>query len=137
MEKNRESIQEEIFTKKYLKEIKLQKPGKDFTTNLMGLLAKEGELKLAKSQPLISKKAWLFVASFVGVCLFVVVNSKRSINLSFSELNWNFLPKMEIPNFLPSVSISNMMLLFFGLFTLFFLVQISFLKNHFERQFEV
>ena len=137
MEKNKDSIQEEIFAKKYLREIKLQKPTPDFTANLMGVIAKESKLIGLRNQPLISKKAWLLAVSFVGACLFVVLKSQRSFTLALPEVNWNFLPKIEIPNFLPSVSISNVMLLCFGLFTLFFMVQVVFLKNHFEKQLQV
>lgn len=137
MEKNKQNLQEDAFVKKYLKEIELQKPALNFTENVMSILAKESKIKVVKNEPLISKNIWFLVASFVGVCFYFVLKAKKSIGISFPEVDFSFISKLEMPNFLSSVSVSNLMLLVFGLFTLFFFVQIFFLKNHFAKRFEV
>ena len=131
MEKDKKQNSEDIFLRKYLKEVELQKPSIDFTSNVMDVLAKEEKLALAKNEPLISTKVWLLVASFVGVCFYFVFKDNKSIGVSFPEVDLSFLNKIEMPNLLGNLSVSNSMIYIFGFFTVMIFVQIFFLKNHF------
>ena len=133
MEKNNHQ-KEDFLVKKYLKEISDQKAPLNFTNSIMDLIALEEQSVLANQKPLISKKIWVLVASFVGVCFYFVFEKGNSLLSFFPEADFSFLEKIKIPNLLPSVAISNSILLICGIFTLMIFVQIFYLKNHFERK---
>lgn len=134
MEKNKQNNQEDALMKKYFQEIELKQPTKNFTNNIMAVLAKEKKLSLVNNEPLISKKMWFLIALFVGSCVYFVFRNEKSSKFSFPSYDFNFISGIEIPNLLPSITISNAMVYIFGFFTLLFFIQVFYLKNYFEKR---
>lgn len=78
--KNKQRIEEDVFLKKYLQEIKLDSPKFNFIENILDLIIKE-EKYLIKNTPIISKKGdLLLLALLLLVCPFYL--KKRIRHLS-------------------------------------------------------
>ena len=137
MEKNKQHLQEEVFVKKYLQEIPLEKTSINFTSTIMDVLLKEEKIKTVKNQPLISKKWWFAVAVFIVGCLYVAFKDSKNSGLEFPSINLGFLQKIQLPNLFNGLSISNSGVYLFGFFTMMIFVQIFFLKNHFEKRYKI
>ena len=136
MEKDKQS-KEEFLVKKILKEIDSEKAPKNFTANVMHVIAEQEQVVLEKQAPLISKKLWLMAIAFSSLCFYVVFEKGNSLFTLFPETDFSFLQKIEISNLFSSVSVSNSVVLICGIFTLMVFLQIFYLKNHFEKRYEV
>ena len=135
MEKNKQYLQEDIFLKKYLQEVELDKTKDSFTVSIMDTILAEEKKVVFKPAPLISKKIWLLSIGFIATCLGFLLNGKSSITYNFPEVNTDYYSKIEIPNLFGSLSISNTMLYAIIIFPLMVFVQIFYLKNHFDKRF--
>jgi hypothetical protein len=135
MEENKQDLQESTFIKKYVKEIPLESPSRNFTSNIMDILVQEEKQVALQSEPLISMKIWLAVASFVVMCLIAVLQKGTSLGLEIPRFKTNFLSKIQLPNVFDSLSVSSTMLYSVMLFTLLAFVQMAYLKNHFNKRF--
>ncbi len=133
MEEIKNNNELDAFAKKYVKEIKLESPSKDFTTSLMSKIVSEHQIKnVFTAKALISKKGWFVIFLFVLVVIFIPFESQEKSLVSFSNIDFSFFNKIQIPNF----SISNAVLCAILFFGLMFMAQVVFLKNHFNKRFE-
>lgn len=126
------------FIKKYVSEIKLESPSADFTSNIMDVVS---SIDMAKStiayKPLISKKGWFLVVSILAAILMVPLRGVESKWVTFPELNFSFLEKINFTGLLDGFDISNTVLCTACLFAVLLSVQIFYLKGYFEKQLSV
>ena len=134
MEKNKQYEQEDIFIKKYLKEVDLESLSTNFTSNIMDVILEEDTKKVITSEPLISKKMWFLAAAFVVLCLYFIFKNSAPGSITSPTFEFNFLEKIQIPNLFESLSVSNGIVYASALFTLMVFVQIYFLKGYFEKR---
>jgi hypothetical protein len=123
------------FSKKYVKEIKIERPSLDFTSNLM---KKIGELETIKKaityKPLISKKAWFIVfAAIIAVVLIPFKSTNESL-FTLPEINFSFLEKLNFSGLLENVNVSSTTLYLSLTFLVLIAIQIFYLKGYFEKQ---
>ncbi len=104
MEKNKQHVQEDAFLKKYLQEIKLDSPRSSFTENILDLILKE-EKSIVKNTPLISKKMWFIAAGFLATCVFFLFKEKNTTSLRFPEIDFSFIPSLQMPTIFGSFTI--------------------------------
>lgn len=137
MKKIKQENQLDTFAKKYIKEIPAEKAPDDFTATLMAKINVSGVKSVFKTKALISKKVWFFIASiFIALLVFPFKNSSE-LSLSIPEMNFSFLEINQLPNILDLVSLSNSLLVTFFLFGLMIIGQVIYLKNHFDKRFEI
>ena len=136
MEENKHIKEFDAFAKKYLKEIKTESLSKDFTASLMNKIVLENSKSVINTKALISKKVWVVIfASVLAVVLIPFKASEKSL-ITMLKLDFSFLEKIQIPNLLENVSVSNTVMYAILFFGLMFMVQVIFLKNHFNKRFE-
>ena len=136
MEENKHIKEFDAFAKKYLKEIKTESLSKDFTASLMNKIVLENSKSVINTKALISKKVWFVIfASVLAVVLIPFKASEKSL-ITMPKLDFSFLEKIQIPNLLENVSVSNTVMYAILFFGLMFMVQVIFLKNHFNKRFE-
>ena len=135
MEKNKQYVEEDAFLKKYLQEIKLDSPRSSFTENILDLILKE-EKSIVKNTPLISKKMWFIAAGFLATCVFFLFKEKNTTSLRFPEIDFSFIPSLQMPTIFGSFTISSTIMYAVVGFSLMFFIQIVFLKNHFNKRFD-
>jgi hypothetical protein len=136
MEENKHIKEFDAFAKKYLKEIKTESLSKDFTASLMNKIVLENSKSVINTKALISKKVWVVIfASVLAVVLIPFKASEKSL-ITMPKLDFSFLKKIQIPNFLENVSVSNTVMYAILFFGLMFMAQVIFLKNHFNKRFE-
>ena len=136
MEENKHIKEFDAFAKKYLKEIKTESLSKDFTASLMNKIVLENSKSVINTKALISKKVWVVIfASVLAVVLIPFKASEKSL-ITMPKLDFSFLEKIQTPNLLENVSVSNTVMYAILFFGLMFMVQVIFLKNHFNKRFE-
>lgn len=136
MEKNKNQLQEDAFLKKYLKEIALDTPKSDFTNAIMDTILAEEKKSIVKSEPLISKQMWLLSMGFIGLCLWFLLKGNTAKSYKLPEINFSFLNGFELPTLFENTSISSTILYAIVVFSILVFIQIGYLKNHFNKQFE-
>lgn len=138
MEEDKENQKITAFAKKYLKEMELESPSVDFTSTIMDVIS---DLKTGKStvtyKPLISKKGWFLLATSILTILLVSVKGIESKWLTFPELNFSFLEKINISGLFDGFSVSNTVLYAACLFAVLIAIQLVYLKGYFEKQLSV
>lgn len=135
MGENKHIEELDAFAKKYIKEIEQKQPSFDFTNSIMEAIAKESTSEVFVSKPLISKKVWLLILGAIVGLLFLPTNSDKGL-FNLPEINFSFVDKIQIPNFLDGFSVSNSVLYALFFFGFMIIAQVIFLKNHFNKRFE-
>jgi hypothetical protein len=126
----------DAFAKKYLKEIKMESPSKDFTASLMNKIVVEHQKSAFVSKELISKKGWFVIfLSVLAVVLIPFKSSEKSL-INILKLDFYFFDKIQIPNFLDNLKVSNTVFYAIFFFGLMFFAQVVFLKNHFDKRLD-
>lgn len=123
------------FTKKYVKEIPIEKTSLDFTSNLMSKIVELQSLKKALVyKPLISKKGWFVVFSAIIAVVLIPFNSNDEGVFTLPELNMSFVEKLNFSGLFEGFNISSSMMYLALVFLALVLIQIFYLKGHFEKQ---
>lgn len=117
------------FTKKIIKKAALESPSIHFTSEIMSQVAALNDKSVTIYKPLISKKVWFLIAlSFVVLCTYLILGTETEKESWLSTLDFNALSGFKMSKTLMYAVV------FFGLM---FCIQIPFLKNHFDKRFEV
>lgn len=125
----------DVFTKKYINEIKEETPSIDFTANIMDAIVQEEQSSIYKAVPLISKKVWFVLAGILAVSMLFVSKGASSSWLEVPNIKIDYLSNIQLPNLFENITVSNLMLSACFFFTVMVFVQIYYLKNHFTRKF--
>ena len=134
MGENKHIKELDAFAKKYIKEIPQHTISDNFTNTIMDKIFAESKMNIVKNTPLISKKVWFLLSiAFVILLFFPLISSKPS-NFKFPNFEFSFLDKIQIPNVLESLSLSNITLYAFLFFGLMVCIQIGFLKKYFDKR---
>ena len=138
MEEAKKNQEINAFVKKYVSEMKLESPSADFTSNIMDVIS---DIELAKStviyKPLISKKGWFLVLSILAAILVIPLRGVESKWITFPELNFSFLEKINFTGLLDWFTISNTVVYTACLFAVLVFIQLFYLKGYFEKQLSV
>ena len=127
----------DAFSKKYIKEIKIETPSIDFTANLMDTLLQKENSEIYKATALISKKVWFVLVGVLGVCILYVSRGTSLTWIKMPKVNLDFFSRIQIPNLFEGITVSNTMLSACFFFTIMFFGQVYLLKNHFTKNLNV
>ncbi|MGG6231894.1 hypothetical protein [Tenacibaculum sp. SDUM215027] len=125
----------DVFTKKYINEIREETPSIDFTANIMDAILQEEKSSIYKATPLISKKIWFVLGVILAVSILYVSKGTSLSWLKIPEVKIDYLSNIQLPNLFENITVSNLMLSACFFFTVMVFVQIYYLKNHFTRKF--
>lgn len=126
----------EKFTGKLMKEISLDSPSPEFTSLLMAKVKATGIEKATVYKPLISKHTWFIIlGAIIALAGYFIFNTGTpaagwSLKLDLSTVNED-LKNLSVFKF-STITLYSVMLL-----AVLLIVQITFLKNHFNKRFKV
>lgn len=121
----------EKFIDKIMTEASLEKPSFDFTSKIMEKVSVAKEAKTIQYKPLISKPVWY---SIFGVFVAMIAYSFFEGN---SETQFYFDLSAKISSLIPSFHFSDTTNYAVLIVTLMVLIQITLLKNYYDKRFEV
>lgn len=135
MGENKHIEELDAFAKKYIKEITPEKVSSNFTSNLMKEIRNiEVSKTTIKSAPLISKKVWAILTLLFASLFIIPFQSSQEKQFNLSEIDWSFLHKFQLSNFIGELSISTTVFYAIILFGVMIFIQIMYLKKHFEQK---
>ena len=135
MEENNNQKELDSFVKKYVKEIELDSPSKDFTKLLMQRIENPKSVVFLP-QELISKKGWFGILSVAFLIFFFSSKTSEKSMIAIPELDFSFLSKMKFSQTFEFLSVSNITFIALLLFGGMLIFQLLYLKNHFDKRFE-
>jgi hypothetical protein len=117
-----------------MKDSVLETPSFDFTTKVMSqvLATKKSEVYVYK--PLISKPVFIVTfGCFILLFMYLFINKDTQTNTLVNYPNFDFIHNINLSSIynFPKITIYTVVLATFMLF-----IQISFLKKHFDNQFD-
>ncbi|TCI90650.1 hypothetical protein [Tenacibaculum sp. M341] len=134
MGENKHIDELDSFAKKYMNDIESEIPSMDFTKNIMTTIEATETSKVFKTEPLISKKVWLLLVVTLIASIFYVYKKSSTQLINLPKIEWDLFSKIKIFNAFKNIEVSNVTLYACFFFTLLIFVQISFLKNRFEKR---
>ncbi|PQJ73870.1 hypothetical protein [Polaribacter gangjinensis] len=135
MEEVKNQNELDAFAKKYVKEIELDSPSKDFTSLLMQRIENQKSVVFSQ-QELISKKGWFAILTVAILVFFFSSKTSEKSMITIPELDFSFLSKMKFSQTFEFLSLSNITLIALLLFGGMLIFQLLYLKNHFDKRFE-
>ncbi len=133
MGENKHIEELDAFTKKYIKEIKIETPSIDFTANLMDVLLQKEASVIYKATPLISNKMWFILAGILGASTLYISRGTSLAWAKMPKVNLDFFSNIQVPNLFEGLTVSSTMLSACFFFTLMFFGQIYMLKNYYQK----
>ncbi|MFD0861448.1 hypothetical protein ACFQ1M_04465 [Sungkyunkwania multivorans] len=123
-------------TKQLLKEVGVENPPFDFADKVMHKIEAVKEVQSIPAKPVFGWRAWMAVASFVGLVVFLVINTSSTLALpSFvSEVvdGWE-LPSINFA--LPAIDLPNILVYCSLIFGAFVFIQFLMIKQRLDRSF--
>lgn len=126
-------------TKKVIKSGALESPSFNFTDAVMSQVKALDKNQLTVYKPLISKKMWaLILVSFLSILVYILFFGTQTEPSGWlSTVDFSALTNNSVSNSLSSFKLSKTVMYTIVLFGIMFCIQIPFLKNHFDKRFEV
>ena len=123
-------------TKKMMSSTKLESPSSNFTQNLMAKI-EQMELEPKVHKPLISKVAWIFIGVVItGIILYSSFFGLESFGL-VDNVDYSIIENNKVTEALSGLSISKTLMYSILLFGVFMLVQMTVLKNYFDKRLQL
>lgn len=129
MKKHDENIA--AFIENAVRKTNLEAPSPDFTLKIMGQIAVANQSKNIKYKPLISKKMWACISGFIAFIIAYSFSSKSND----TEEYFNLFSKIK--STIPYIHFSDATTYAIVIITFMVLIQISILKNLFDKQFKI
>ncbi|QCX01327.1 hypothetical protein FGM00_14860 [Aggregatimonas sangjinii] len=134
-EKDNKKLEELV--DKLMRETVLETPSADFTSKVLSQVDSIATSEVTTYRPLISKSVWIgLCALLVGTVIYSFFNTTAEPNW-FETVDFSVFTNSGIGNQLSDLVSSKAMFYAAILFASMFVVQISFLKNHFNRRLRV
>ncbi|RKE98051.1 hypothetical protein [Ichthyenterobacterium magnum] len=128
----------DLFTKKIMKQASIESPSFDFTDVVMSQVNALKESKAIVYKPLISKTSWLFILiAVVTLTTYLVFGIESKTPEWLSTLDFSIISNNKMVDAFSGLSFSNTLVYAVAFFGLMFFVQITFLKQNFDKHFEV
>ena len=124
----------DALTSKMVKESPQEKPSINFSKNVMdAIYAVETERELKKNKPLISRKVWGLLISIIGLSTFYLF---EKIGISQSS----FFSKIDLSSYISldmnlGFTVSNITIYGFIFLAIMVSIQIGYIKNYYNRQY--
>ena len=113
----------------------LERPSFDFTSKVMSHIDIVKQNTITTYRPLISKQVWgLILLAFVGFLSYIIFVSKPETSDWLANFNFNQIDTSMFSSLLNNMQLSKIVTYGIGLFSIMCLVQISFLKNYFDKR---
>ena len=121
---------------KAMRKSSLEQPSYDFTANVMSKVEGLNKSVVTTYQPLISKWAWgLIATAFVVFMVFIFLTSKPEASDWFNQINFDQVNTDKFLNILKGMRPSRFTAYGIGLLAIMILIQVSYLKNYFDKRF--
>lgn len=127
----------EEFTDKIMSETVLESPSFDFTSKVMSQVAAISLKNTTAYKPLISKTAWFIILGSIVLPTgyFVIAANPQGSNL-FNLIDFSVLNNNSLFTSLSEFRFSNVTIYAVLLSAVMLFIQITLLRNHFDRRFK-
>lgn len=123
--------------KKVIKETPIEQTSFNFTETVMSQVGALSTSSVTTYKPLISKKAWVFIAVvFLLTIVYLFFENNHSTSPWLNALDLSVLSDNKVTKALSNFSISNTLMYAIGFFGLMVCIQVTLLKQHFDKRFE-
>lgn len=123
-------------TKKMMESLPLESPGSEYTSKIMDRISGLKPITTIH-QPLISRRAWGFIAIIVLSFIFYIIFGNVESLGWFEGIEFGQFSDNRISEFLSGTAISKTVFYATIMFGLFLFIQITVLKNYFDRRFQL
>ena len=121
--------------KKVLKNASLEKTSIDFTANIMTTIEAESK-KHFTYKPLISKIGWFTIIVILsGVSIYMMISNNEN-SIVFNNLDFSLVSNNGLIEAISGIKFSKTLALAVGFFGIAWLVQLSLLKNYFNKRLQ-
>jgi|SRR6185312_8839342 len=132
--KANEDKQIEKLVDHFMKDTVLESPSHDFTSKVMSKVLASQTSDVTVYKPLISKSVFIVIfGCIITLFIYLFMNGEKQENSWFSHIKFNLFYNNELTSVF---KVSKIMLYAVVSTTIMLLVQISFLKNYFNKQLE-
>ena len=122
-------------SRKVIVKASVESPSFDFTAQIMTQLTALGQSQATVYKPLISKKAWFVIfGTFAALLAYAFFGTQQQASEPF--LDFSILDKTKVLYTLPRFTFSKTLSYALLFLSLMVLIQVSFLKDYFDRKFE-
>jgi len=122
---------------KVMKKSTLESPSQDFTANVMSQLEPSKQSITTIYKPLITKRVWALISVvFISFLVYTVFVNKPETSDWFNRINFNEMNFDKISNAFSQIKAPKTAAYIIGVFAMMLLVQLTFLKNYFDKRFE-
>ncbi len=127
----------DALTSKMVKETPQEKPSINFSKNVMdAIYTLEAESELKKNQPLISKKGWaLFIGILVAATFYLLKSTELSNSGVLSKINLSRFTNTFSVDMNLGFTVSNITVYGFIFLAIMVSIQIGYIKNYYNRQY--
>ena len=118
-----------------MKEVSLESPSKDFEFHIMSSIKNLSSQEIIIYKPLISKKAWVLLAvGFIAFMVYLIFGVTWKDSESIITINYDVLFNNSLTQSLGNLKFSNIFA--YAILSLAFmvLVQVTLLKNYFDKR---
>ena len=135
MKENTEQHFDEL-TRKMMNATEIESPSSNFTYNVMTQI-EELEIETVPSKPLISKGIWILIGILItGLILYSFFGGLESAGW-FDKINYEgVIENNRLSDVFSGINLSNTVLYSAVLFGVFMLIQVSVLKNYFNKRYQ-
>lgn len=126
-------------TKKVIKIGSIESPSFNFTDTVMSQVEALNKNQSIVYKPLISKKTWtLILVGFLSILVYILFFGTQTESSGWlSKIDFSTLSNNRVSNSLSSFKLSKTFMYAIVLFGIMICIQIPFLKNHFDKRFEL
>ncbi len=128
----------EELTKKMMKDVALESPSFDFTSQVMSQLDAISSNEVTKYKPLISRRFWIVILlAVVGLVGFSIFGGTAETTSWLNKVNLDVISSNRIVDGLSSIVIPKTVVYTIVLLGFVMLVQIPLLKHYFNKRLEM
>lgn len=122
---------------KVMKNVTLEIPSFDFTAKVMSQVNLITQSQATVYEPLISKKGWIIIfGGLIAVVAYVLFFSQPQTKGWFSKINFSALNDYKISNVFSGIEPSRITTYALILLAIMLILQVSVLKNYFDKRIQ-
>lgn len=133
MDKNEKALEDLI--QKAIKNIELEKPSMDFTTNVMASVKTVAQSEVTKYRSPISKTAWAVIFGIMGVlCVYLFLNMEGEETSWLSGIDYSFITDSKLVSGLSHISIPGSVVYGIVALAVMTILQVPIYKRYYDKR---
>lgn len=128
----------EDLVQKTLKNVRMETPSLDFTTNIMSGIKASSQSEITKYKSPISKTSWVIIFVCVGLlCTYLLMNSSGEEPSWLLNLDYSFLSENKLVSGLHNLTMPSSVLYGIVALAVMTIIQVPIYKNYYDKRLGV